>query len=145
MPPPVADDAKPFATSFFNRTRSRAGVRADRRQARATPTVSALSIGGLIKHVTGCQRMWMLRVASAPDAPPADDRPVEERQAEYADEFVMRADETLSDLLDRLARRTPKRCGWSRRPTWRGGARSSRRPVVPETSRRGPCAGCSSP
>ena len=26
-------------------------------QARATPTVSALSIGGLIKHVTGMQRI----------------------------------------------------------------------------------------
>ena len=44
----------------------------------------------------------MLRVASAPDAPPADDRPVEERQAEYADEFVMRTDETLADILARF-------------------------------------------
>ena len=28
-------------------------------QARLTPTDSALSIGGLIKHVTGMQRTWM--------------------------------------------------------------------------------------
>ena len=33
-------------------------------QARSTPSVSALSIGGLIKHVTGCQRGWMERVAA---------------------------------------------------------------------------------
>ena len=36
-------------------------------QASATPTVSALSIGGLIKHVTSCQRGWMARVAAAPE------------------------------------------------------------------------------
>ena len=40
-------------------------------QARSTPSVSALSIGGLIKHATGMQRTWMARVAAAPDAPPA--------------------------------------------------------------------------
>ena len=28
-------------------------------QARSKPTVSALSIGGLIKHATGVQRSWM--------------------------------------------------------------------------------------
>lgn len=44
----------------------------------------------------------MLRVAWAPDAPPADDRSVEERQLEYADEFVMSGDETLAELLDRF-------------------------------------------
>ena len=39
-------------------------------QARSTPSVSALSIGGLVKHATGMQRTWMARVAAAPDAPP---------------------------------------------------------------------------
>lgn len=68
-------------------------------QARATPTVSALSLGGLVKHATGVQRSWMQRVASAPAAPAPDDRPFEERAAEYQDEYVMRADETLADLL----------------------------------------------
>ncbi|BBY59380.1 hypothetical protein MSAR_25160 [Mycolicibacterium sarraceniae] len=33
-------------------------------QARAAPTVSSLSIGGLIKHITGVQRGWMARVAA---------------------------------------------------------------------------------
>ena len=37
-------------------------------QARSTPSVSALSIGGLVKHVTAMQRSWMARVAAAPDA-----------------------------------------------------------------------------
>jgi len=72
-------------------------------QARSKPTVSALSIGGLIKHATGVQRSWMQRVAAAPDFPPADTRPFEEIVATYQDEYVMRDDETLSELLDRLS------------------------------------------
>ncbi len=71
-------------------------------QARSTPSVSTLSIGGLIKHATGVQRGWMQRVSSAPDVPPPDERPFEERAAEYQDEYVMRDDEKLSDLLDAL-------------------------------------------
>jgi Protein of unknown function (DUF664) len=72
-------------------------------QARSTPTVSTLSIGGLIKHATGVQRSWMQRVAAAPDAPPVDNRPMEERTKEYEDEYVMRPDETLAQLLERYA------------------------------------------
>ena len=45
----------------------------------------------------------MARVAAAPEPPPADDRPMEERQAEYADEFTMRPDETLASVLERFA------------------------------------------
>jgi uncharacterized damage-inducible protein DinB len=71
-------------------------------QARSTPSVSALSIGGLIKHATGVQRSWMERVAAAPGFPPADDRPMEEIVASYQDEYVMRDDETLADVLDRF-------------------------------------------
>ncbi|BBZ10491.1 DinB family protein [Mycobacterium branderi] len=69
-------------------------------QARSTPTVSALSIGGLVKHATGMQRTWMARVAAAPDAPPKDPRPFEEIAKEYGDQHVMRPDETLTGLLD---------------------------------------------
>src|SRR3954469_15038966 len=69
-------------------------------QARSTPSVSALSIGGLIKHATGVQKGWMERVAAAPDFPPPDPRPVEEQIAAYQDEYVMREDETLDQLLD---------------------------------------------
>jgi hypothetical protein len=72
-------------------------------QARLTPTASALSIGGLIKHATGVQRIWMARVASAPHEPPEDSRPHEVRAAEFRSEFVMTADETLGQILDRYA------------------------------------------
>ena len=45
-------------------------------QARSTPSVSALSVGGLIKHATGVQRGWMDRVEAAPEFPPKDERPL---------------------------------------------------------------------
>ncbi|WP_059015868.1 DinB family protein [Mycobacterium sp. M26] len=75
-------------------------------QARATPTVSALSVGGLIKHATGMQRSWMQRVAAAPNEPAADTRSFEERQKEYEDEYVMRPDETLTQVLEVYARQS---------------------------------------
>jgi hypothetical protein len=68
-------------------------------QARSRPTVSALSIGGLVKHATGVQRSWMARVKAAPHSPPRDTRPFEEIVATYEDEYVMRDDETLEQLL----------------------------------------------
>jgi uncharacterized damage-inducible protein DinB len=71
-------------------------------QARSTPSVSSLSIGGLIKHITGVQKSWMQRVAVAPNEPPADDRPFEERAQEYQEQYQMRPDETLAELLDAL-------------------------------------------
>ena len=71
-------------------------------QARSKPSVSALSIGGLIKHAAGVQRGWMNRVVAAPEFPPRDERPMEEIVAEYEDEYVMRDDETLEQLLDKL-------------------------------------------
>ena len=71
-------------------------------QARMTPTVSELSIGGLVKHVTAMQRTWMARVAAAPDAPPPDPRPFEETAQDYAEQHVMRPDETLEGLLTAL-------------------------------------------
>ncbi|HEX3547507.1 MAG TPA: DinB family protein [Mycobacterium sp.] len=71
-------------------------------QARSKPSVSALSIGGLIKHATGVQRGWMDRVKAAPDFPPRDERPMEEIMAEYEDQYAMRDDELLDDLLKAL-------------------------------------------
>lgn len=104
MPPPVADERQALRDYLFQQQHAyRAlafGLTDD--QARETPTVSALSIGALIKHVTGVQNSWMLRVAAAPGAPPADERPVEEREADYTAEFLMTADETLAEVLDRF-------------------------------------------
>ncbi|HXA90311.1 MAG TPA: DinB family protein [Mycobacterium sp.] len=68
-------------------------------QARSTPSVSALSIGGLVKHVTRMQRTWMARVAAAPGAPPHDTRPFNEIAKEFGDQHVMRPVETLDELL----------------------------------------------
>jgi uncharacterized damage-inducible protein DinB len=71
-------------------------------QARLTPTVSELSIGGLVKHVAAMQRTWMSRVAAAPDAPPKDPRPFDEIAKNFAEQHVMRPDETLDGLLSEL-------------------------------------------
>lgn len=101
MPPPVADERaglKEYVAAQQYAFRAIAFGLTDE-QARSTPSVSALSIGGLIKHVTSCQKGWMQRVAAAPQLPAADDRPMEEVQAEYAEEFVMREDETLAGIL----------------------------------------------
>lgn len=104
MPPPVADERQALRAYLLQQQYAyhalAFGLTDD--QARATPTVSALSIGALIKHATGVQRMWMQRVSAAPQAPPDDERPVEQRQAEYADEFVMKPDETLAGILERF-------------------------------------------
>ncbi len=69
-------------------------------QARSAPTVSALSIGGLIKHTTAMQRSWMARVAAAPHLPPKDPRPFAEIAKEFGDQHVMGPDETLAGLLE---------------------------------------------
>jgi uncharacterized damage-inducible protein DinB len=71
-------------------------------QARMTPTVSELSIGGLVKHAAEMQRNWMARVAAAPDAPPRDPRPFDQIAKDFADQHTMRADETLDGLLKTL-------------------------------------------
>ncbi|MEH3132063.1 MAG: DinB family protein [Mycolicibacterium neoaurum] len=101
MPPPVADERaglKEYVAAQQYAFRAIAYGLTDE-QARSTPSVSALSIGGLIKHVTSCQKGWMERVAAAPELPPADDRPMEELQQEYTEQFVMGEDESLAGIL----------------------------------------------
>jgi uncharacterized damage-inducible protein DinB len=71
-------------------------------QARSTPSASALSIGGLVKHVTAMQRNWMARVAAAPEQAPKDPRPFDEIAKEFGEQHVMRPDETLGELLEKL-------------------------------------------
>jgi uncharacterized damage-inducible protein DinB len=104
MPPPASDERQSLLEFLrFNQNAFFAvayGLTDE--QARSTPSVSALSIGGLVKHATGVQRAWMQRVASAPDFPPHDPRPFEEQVAGYQDEYVLRDDETLEQVLDRL-------------------------------------------
>lgn len=77
-------------------------------QARSTPSVSAQSVGGLIKHVTAVQAGWVERAVAAPDFPPPNTRPMAEIMAEYADQHVMRDDEKLGDLLAALREQNAK-------------------------------------
>jgi uncharacterized damage-inducible protein DinB len=104
MPPPASDERQTLLEFLrFNQNAFFAvayGLTDE--QARSKPSVSALSIGGLIKHATGVQRGWMERVKAAPDFPPRDERPFEEIVASYEDEHVMREDETLEQLLKGL-------------------------------------------
>jgi Protein of unknown function (DUF664) len=101
MPPPASDERQTLLEFLrFNQNAFFAvayGLTDE--QARSKPSVSTLSIGGLVKHATGVQRAWMARVTAAPDAPPRDERPFEEQVAEYEDEYRMREDETLEQLL----------------------------------------------
>ncbi len=64
-------------------------------QARATPTVSALSVGGLVKHVTRTEAQWADFAVRGTAALAMD----ESSYAEHADGFVMHEDETLAGLL----------------------------------------------
>lgn len=101
MPPPIADERaglKEYIAAQQYAFHAIAFGLTDE-QARAAPSVSTLSIGGLIKHVTNCQRSWMERVAAAPELTDGDKRPMEDQAADYGDEFVMREDETLAAVL----------------------------------------------
>jgi hypothetical protein len=66
-------------------------------QARSTPTVSPLSVGGLIKHVTAMERSWIDMVLQR-------ERPSnQEAEADYGADFRLGPDETLGDVLAELA------------------------------------------
>lgn len=101
MPPPIADERaglKEYVAAQQYAFKAIAFGLTDE-QARSAPSVSSLSIGGLIKHVTLCQAGWMERVASAPELTVSDTRPMAEQAADYGDEFVMGPGETLADIL----------------------------------------------
>jgi uncharacterized damage-inducible protein DinB len=65
-------------------------------QVRLRPTVSELSLGGLVKHVTATERMWARFTVEGPASFPAFD---ESTSADWAAEFVMLPTETLAGLL----------------------------------------------
>jgi uncharacterized damage-inducible protein DinB len=58
-------------------------------EARLSPSASALSIAGLIKHVTAVESFWIDIVLGRPSA---DDQ--------YEDNFLVGPDETLASILD---------------------------------------------
>ncbi|MGZ4711817.1 MAG: DinB family protein [Acidimicrobiia bacterium] len=65
----------------------------DDEQVRATPTVSALSLGAIVKHVTAVERMWREFVHVGAEAF-ADATP-----EKYAEEWALPADATAASLL----------------------------------------------
>jgi uncharacterized damage-inducible protein DinB len=67
-------------------------------QARATPTASTLSVGGLIKHAASTERGWIDMVLQRQTAPDGDNT-----EDDYLANFRLAADETLTDVIDRYA------------------------------------------
>jgi len=59
-------------------------------QLRATPSVSALSVGALLKHVTFTERGWIDRIAGRPDPTTSPD---------YDRQFDLSESDTLANLL----------------------------------------------
>ena len=105
-------------------------------QARSTPSVSTLSIGGLIKHAANVQKGWAERAQCAPEFPPKDDRPMEELMAEYADEFVMRRRRNPRSAARQAETAERRDAASLRRSRSRyAGAGAARRAMVPEGHR----------
>ncbi|MBO0678987.1 DinB family protein [Mycolicibacterium sp. S2-37] len=104
MPPPAAGERRTLIEflSFNQNAFFSVAYGLTDEQARSTPSVSALSIGGLVKHAAGVQRGWAQRVTAAPEFPAPDPRPMEAQMRDYQDQYVMGDDETLEGLLDAL-------------------------------------------
>lgn len=102
MPGPVADEREALL-AFLAQQRevlkyAAYGLTDD--QARLTPTVSTLSVGGLVKHVASTERGWMDTMLQ---------RESSRGEHDYMADFVMTEDETLAELLaiyDQVARET---------------------------------------
>jgi hypothetical protein len=68
-------------------------------QPRIAASASTLTIGGLLRHVTTMEGTWMARVHAAPQPWVYDLLPFEQRRAAFVDDFTMRADESLAEVL----------------------------------------------
>ena len=60
-------------------------------QAKATPAASALSVGGLIKHLALGERNWIQRIVLGVDLGPAEE--------EYENGFTLVGDETVESIV----------------------------------------------
>ena len=67
------------------------------RRAALAPSASSLSLGGLVKHVTGVQRGWLASAEAAPDLPDASRR--SDGVEDYLEGFTFRETDSLEDLL----------------------------------------------
>jgi uncharacterized damage-inducible protein DinB len=75
-------------------------------QARSTPTVSTLSIGGLIKHVTVVAHAWTQQVTAEPERLLDDPWSLVGMMSHRDEQHVMRDDESLAELLAALDAQT---------------------------------------
>ncbi len=104
--PPVADERDGLLKYI---AQQRDGIRyaaygLTEEQIRMTPTKSAICIGGLVKHVTACERGW-IDVMLQREKP----KSVEEAAAAYGADWQVNDDDTLAGLLadnDACARET---------------------------------------
>lgn len=95
--PPVADE-RAGLLAYLDQQRHVLRVAAyglTDEQARARPCASALTIGGLVKHVTRVERNWIDMVEQR-------ERPAS-AENDYAESFQLAPDETLAWALDRYA------------------------------------------
>jgi len=92
LPRPVVDE-RDALLAFLDQQRQMLRLSAyglTDEQARSTPSASALSVGGLIKHAGLAERTWMNTLQQLPrNGDPSV----------YAASFVMTADETLPEIL----------------------------------------------
>jgi uncharacterized damage-inducible protein DinB len=72
-------------------------------QAAATPTASALCVGGLIKHLTSVEGAWARFLVEGASAMPDFTKMTEADWAKRADSFRMLPGETLTGVLDAYA------------------------------------------
>jgi uncharacterized damage-inducible protein DinB len=68
-------------------------------QARQRTTVSELTLGGLIKHVTAVEKNWAGFIVHGPSASPDFTKFTEEDYKTWADGFRLLPDETLAGVL----------------------------------------------
>src|SRR6478735_2544636 len=95
--PPVTDE-RDGLLSFLAQQRDVVRIAAfglTDEQARSAPSVSALSVGGLVKHLAGMERSWIGILLQ---------RPAEGAEADYQEGFTMAPGETLEGLLADYAR-----------------------------------------
>lgn len=102
--PPVSDERESLI-AFLDQQRTAFAAAAHgltEEQIRLTPTAGALSMGGLIKHVSVCEEGWAGRIRSAPDTPPPPPASLAEQAAQWGDDFKVTDGDSLEGLLARL-------------------------------------------
>lgn len=101
MVPPVADEREGLL-AYLAQQRQFVRVAAHgltEEQARATPSASALSVGGLIKHLALTERGWIGTMLQRPPMSAS----VGDQEADYHAGFQLGPHETLASVLDLYA------------------------------------------